>query len=39
MVNTNGYRRGTRYLFSRPFRKHGKESYPDLVLTNAVVVD
>ncbi|CAI8017418.1 60S ribosomal protein L21 [Geodia barretti] len=25
MVNTNGYRRGTRYLFSRPFKKHGTE--------------
>jgi ribosomal protein L21E len=24
MVNTNGYRRGTRYLFSRKFRHHGK---------------
>lgn len=23
MTNTKGYRRGTRYLFSRPFRKHG----------------
>ena len=23
MVNTNGYRRGTRYLFARGFRKHG----------------
>ncbi len=23
MVNTNGYRRGTRYLFARPFRQHG----------------
>ena len=23
MVNTNGYRRGTRYLFSRQFRKRG----------------
>jgi hypothetical protein len=23
MVNTNGYRRGTRYLFARPFRKNG----------------
>lgn len=25
MVNTKGYRRGTRYLFSRPFRRHGVE--------------
>ncbi|KRX53617.1 60S ribosomal protein L21, partial [Trichinella sp. T9] len=25
MVNTKGYRRGTRYLFARPFRKHGVE--------------
>ncbi|XP_023222546.1 large ribosomal subunit protein eL21 [Centruroides vittatus] len=25
MVNTKGYRRGTRYLFSRKFRKHGVE--------------
>ncbi|KFD57522.1 hypothetical protein M514_01625 [Trichuris suis] len=25
MVNTKGYRRGTRYLFARPFRKHGTE--------------
>lgn len=24
MVNTKGYRRGTRYLFSRDFRKHGE---------------
>jgi ribosomal protein L21E len=23
MTNTKGYRRGTRYLFSRPFRKNG----------------
>ena len=23
MVNSKGYRRGTRYLFRRPFRKHG----------------
>ena len=23
MTNTKGYRRGTRYMFSRPFRKHG----------------
>ena len=23
MTNTKGYRRGTRYLFSRPFRKSG----------------
>ena len=23
MTNTKGYRRGTRYLFSRPFRSHG----------------
>lgn len=23
MTNTKGYRRGTRYLFSRPFRKRG----------------
>lgn len=23
MGHTNGYRRGTRYLFSRRFRKHG----------------
>lgn len=25
MVNTKGYRRGTRYMFARPFRKHGIE--------------
>ncbi|KAH9374117.1 ribosomal protein L21 [Haemaphysalis longicornis] len=25
MVNTKGYRRGTRYLFARDFRKHGVE--------------
>uniref|UniRef100_A0A0C9R090 Large ribosomal subunit protein eL21 n=1 Tax=Amblyomma americanum TaxID=6943 RepID=A0A0C9R090_AMBAM len=25
MVNTKGYRRGTRYLFARGFRKHGVE--------------
>ena len=25
MVNTKGYRRGTRYLFSRDFRKHGEQ--------------
>lgn len=25
MVNTKGYRRGTRYLFSRKFRHHGVE--------------
>lgn len=25
MVNSKGYRRGTRYLFRRPFRKHGPE--------------
>lgn len=25
MVNTNGYRRGTRYMFARDFRKHGTE--------------
>jgi large subunit ribosomal protein L21e len=25
MVNPNGYRRGTRYMFSRGFRKHGTE--------------
>uniref|UniRef100_A0A915EP86 60S ribosomal protein L21 n=1 Tax=Ditylenchus dipsaci TaxID=166011 RepID=A0A915EP86_9BILA len=25
MVNPNGYRRGTRYMFARPFRKHGLE--------------
>ncbi|CAD5207896.1 unnamed protein product [Bursaphelenchus xylophilus] len=25
MVNPNGYRRGTRYMFSRDFRKHGTE--------------
>lgn len=25
MVNPNGYRRGTRYLFSRKFRHHGTE--------------
>ena len=25
MGKTKGYRRGTRYLFSRPFRKHGVE--------------
>ncbi|EDL05815.1 mCG121646, isoform CRA_c [Mus musculus] len=23
MTNTKGKRRGTRYMFSRPFRKHG----------------
>lgn len=23
MTNTKGYRRGTRHLFSRPFRRHG----------------
>jgi large subunit ribosomal protein L21e len=23
MTNTKGYRRGTRYLFARSFRKHG----------------
>jgi len=23
MTNTNGYRRGTRYMFARAFRKHG----------------
>uniref|UniRef100_A0A2K6RQE3 60S ribosomal protein L21 n=1 Tax=Rhinopithecus roxellana TaxID=61622 RepID=A0A2K6RQE3_RHIRO len=23
MMNTKGKRRGTRYMFSRPFRKHG----------------
>lgn len=23
MTNTKGYRRGTRYMFSRKFRKHG----------------
>lgn len=23
MTNTKGYRRGTRYMFSRPFKKHG----------------
>uniref|UniRef100_A0A8C9MB22 60S ribosomal protein L21 n=1 Tax=Panthera tigris altaica TaxID=74533 RepID=A0A8C9MB22_PANTA len=23
MINTKGKRRGTRYMFSRPFRKHG----------------
>lgn len=27
MVNTNGYRRGTRYLFSRKFRHHGKIAF------------
>uniref|UniRef100_V5HSL4 Large ribosomal subunit protein eL21 n=1 Tax=Ixodes ricinus TaxID=34613 RepID=V5HSL4_IXORI len=26
MVNTKGYRRGTRYLFARGFRKHGVET-------------
>uniref|UniRef100_A0A803V4Q2 60S ribosomal protein L21 n=1 Tax=Ficedula albicollis TaxID=59894 RepID=A0A803V4Q2_FICAL len=26
MTNTKGKRRGTRYMFSRPFRKHGE--YP-----------
>ena len=25
MGNTKGYRRGTRYLFSKKFRKHGVE--------------
>ena len=25
MVNTKGYRRGTRYLFARKFRRHGVE--------------
>ena len=25
MVNPKGYRRGTRYMFARPFRKHGVE--------------
>lgn len=25
MVNSKGIRRGTRYMFSRPFRKHGIE--------------
>ncbi|GAB6029966.1 60S ribosomal protein L21 [Chamberlinius hualienensis] len=25
MVNTKGYRAGTRHMFSRPFRKHGVE--------------
>src|SRR5438105_15429753 len=25
MTNTKGYRRGTRYLFSRKFRRHGTE--------------
>lgn len=25
MVNPKGYRRGTRYMFARPFRKHGLE--------------
>lgn len=24
MTNTKGKRRGTRYMFSRPFRKHGE---------------
>lgn len=23
MTNTNGYRRGTRYMFARKFKKHG----------------
>ncbi|RWS28058.1 60S ribosomal protein L21-like protein [Leptotrombidium deliense] len=25
MTNSKGYRRGTRYMFARPFRKHGVE--------------
>lgn len=25
MTNTKGYRRGTRYMFARPFRRHGVE--------------
>ena len=25
MVNSKGYRRGTRYVFAKPFRKHGVE--------------
>ncbi|KAB0349631.1 hypothetical protein FD754_014488 [Muntiacus muntjak] len=27
MTNTKGKRRGTRYMFSRPFRKHGGMGY------------
>ena len=31
MVNTRGYRRGTRDLFRRPFKKHGELNENDMV--------
>ncbi|UYV78691.1 hypothetical protein LAZ67_16002414 [Cordylochernes scorpioides] len=33
MVNTKGYRRGTRYLFSRKFKKHGIEPLSTFLTT------
>lgn len=49
MTNPKGYRRGTRYMFSRPFRRHGVTGlarylkvykvgdYVDIKVSNAVI--
>ena len=38
MVNTKGYRRGTRYLFSRDFRKHGESVGAPVIESNPLCV-
>lgn len=38
MTNTRGKRRGTRYMFSRQFRKHGKNKVIVNLFFNYVII-
>ena len=40
MTNPKGKRRGTRYMFARPFRKHGRNTYYEILyrMLNALFI-